>query len=52
MKFKITLLTLAIVFSANSYCADKLTIRLGVLAFGTVNWELSALNNLNLQNNN
>lgn len=51
MKFKITLLTLAIVFSANSYCADKLTIRLGVLAFGTVNWELSALNNLNLQNN-
>ncbi len=51
MKFKIVLLTIAILFSANSFSSEKLTIRLGVLAFGTVNWELSALKNLKLLDN-
>ncbi|KAF3981429.1 MAG: transporter substrate-binding domain-containing protein [Methylococcales symbiont of Hymedesmia sp. n. MRB-2018] len=51
MKLKITLLILSILFSGNSYCTEKLTIRLGILAFGTVNWELSALKNLNLLEN-
>ena len=40
MKFKIILL-LCLVF-VNSYAVDKL--RIGVLAFGTVNWELTVMN--------
>ena len=51
MKFKIVLLTIVILFSANSFSSEKSTIRLGVLAFGTVNWELSALKNLKLLKN-
>lgn len=51
MKFKFVLLIIVIFFSANSYSSEKLTIRLGVLAFGTVNWELSALKNLKLLEN-
>lgn len=61
MKLKVVLL-IAIVFfagnslsvnhfSINNFATDKPTIRLGVLAFGTVNWELSALKNLDLLNN-
>jgi NitT/TauT family transport system substrate-binding protein len=51
MKLNITLLALCALFSVNSYCADKLTIRLGILAFGTVNWEITALKNLKLIEN-
>ncbi len=51
MKFRIVLLSLVILFSANSFSSEKLTIRLGVLAFGTVNWELAALKNLKLLEN-
>lgn len=48
MNFKITLLVCLTLFSTNSTSADKQILRLGVLAFGTVNWELSALKNLKL----
>ena len=39
MKTKI--ISLLCLFFVNSYCAEKL--RIGVLAFGTVNWELSVM---------
>jgi NitT/TauT family transport system substrate-binding protein len=45
MKFKITLLAFSLLFSATSINAAKFTIRIGVLTFGTANWELSALDN-------
>lgn len=52
MKFKILLLLSTLCFSSISYSVDKPTIRLGVLAFGTVNWELSTLKNLSPQGSN
>ncbi len=48
MKFKAILFTCSLLFSTQSFSVEKTTIRLGVLAFGTVNWELTALKNLNL----
>jgi NitT/TauT family transport system substrate-binding protein len=48
MKLNVTLLIFSLVFSINSYSTEKTTIRLGVLAFGTVNWELTTLKNLNI----
>lgn len=43
MKFKYFLFGLGIVFSLQSSAAEKQTIRIGVQAGGTVEWELSAL---------
>ncbi len=51
MKFKLILLTLTLLFSSLSYCAEKVTLRIGVLAFGTVNWELATLKNQHLLDN-
>lgn len=48
MKFKLTLLIFSLIFSTPSYSSEKTTIRLGILAFGTVNWEINTLKNLNL----
>lgn len=48
MKLNITLLALGLLFASNGATADKPLIRLGVLTFGTVNWELAALKNLHL----
>lgn len=51
MKFKVILFTFALIFSANSFSTEKTVIRLGVLAFGTVNWELTTLQNEHLIEN-
>jgi len=48
MKFKVILFTFSLLFSTHSFATEKTIIRLGVLAFGTVNWELTALKNLKL----
>ncbi len=48
MKSILTLWLAAALCSTAGMAADKPTIRLGALAFGTVNWELAALNNENL----
>lgn len=48
MKIKAALFTIVLCFSPHCFSSEKLTIRLGVLAFGTVNWELTTLKNLNL----
>jgi NitT/TauT family transport system substrate-binding protein len=45
MNFKITLFLLGCVYSSITLSVEKTNIRLGVLAFGTVNWELNALKN-------
>ena len=45
MKTKIFLFFITLLFTNYSLAADKTLIRLGVLAFGTVNWELSVLKN-------
>jgi len=51
MKFKIALLGLILGFYSVCFAAEKTTIRLGVLAFGTVNWELAVLKNEKLLDN-
>ena len=51
MKFKTVLLLLLLSLSLPVVAQEKTTIRLGVLAFGTVNWELAALSNENLDKN-
>lgn len=43
MNVKIFLIGLALVIAGNSIAAEKTTIKIGILAFGTVDWELSAL---------
>ena len=43
MNVKIILIGLALLIAGNSIAAEKTTIKIGVLAFGTVDWELSAL---------
>jgi NitT/TauT family transport system substrate-binding protein len=48
MTFKFILLSCALLFSSYSFASEKKPLRIAVLAFGTVNWELSALKNLNL----
>lgn len=46
MKFRVFLLIITFLLSSSSLLAtEKPLIRLGVLAFGTVNWELEALKN-------
>ncbi|WP_031435734.1 ABC transporter substrate-binding protein [Methylomarinum vadi] len=48
MKFKLTLWLFAFLLSSTGMAGDKTLIRIGALAFGTVNWELAALNKENL----
>lgn len=48
MTFKFILLSSALLFSSYSFATEKKTLRIAVLAFGTVNWELSTLKNQNL----
>ncbi|MCK4840826.1 MAG: ABC transporter substrate-binding protein [Methylococcales bacterium] len=48
MKFNFFLLIAILFFSPYSSSIEKTTIRLGVLAFGTVNWELTTLKNQHL----
>lgn len=48
MKFKLIILSCALLLSSQSYAIEKTKLRLAVLAFGTVNWELSTLKNQNL----
>ena len=51
MKLKVILFTVTLLFSTHGYSVEKTTLRLGVLAFGTVNWELKTLVNQNLIDN-
>ena len=48
MKLKTFFLGLIVFFCNNSTAAEQSTIRLGILPFGTVNWELTALKNAGL----
>lgn len=48
MTFKFILLSSALLLSSYSFATEKKTLRIAVLAFGTVNWELSTLKNQNL----
>ncbi len=48
MKFRLILLGCALLFSSSSFSAEKPTLRIAVLAFGTVNWELATLKNQQL----
>jgi len=48
MKFKLILLSCALLLSSQSYAAEKTKLRLAVLAFGTVNWELNTVKKQNL----
>ncbi len=43
MKFRLFLLSFALLFPPLSFSIEKPTLRIAVLAFGTVNWELSTL---------
>jgi NitT/TauT family transport system substrate-binding protein len=45
MKFRVFLLIVTFLLTLPSFATEKPLIRLGVLAFGTVNWELAALKN-------
>lgn len=45
---KTFLLISALLFSVSSFANEKKTIRLAVLAFGTVNWELASIKKQNL----
>lgn len=51
MKLKFFFFTFAFLFSTHSFSAEKPTIRIGVLAFGTANWELAAIKNQHLIEN-
>jgi len=51
MKFRLILLSCALLFASFSFAAEKPTLRIAVLAFGTVNWELSTLKNQKLLEN-
>jgi len=48
MKFRLFLLCCALLFSSASFSVEKHTLRIAVLAFGTVNWELTTLKNQQL----
>lgn len=48
MKFKLILLSYALLLSSVSFAAETTKLKLAVLAFGTVNWELNTLKNQNL----
>jgi NitT/TauT family transport system substrate-binding protein len=43
MKFNTLFISLCLLASCNSYATDKTVIRIGVQAFGTVDWELAAI---------
>ena len=43
MKFNVFFISLCLLASSASYAAEKTVIRIGVQAFGTVDWELAAL---------
>jgi NitT/TauT family transport system substrate-binding protein len=43
MKFNAFFISLCLLVSCGSYAAEKTVIRIGVQAFGTVDWELAAL---------
>ncbi len=43
MKFNVLLISLYLLACSNSYAAEKTVIRIGVQAFGTVDWELAAI---------
>lgn len=43
MKFNAFFISLCLFASCNSYAAEKTIIRIGVQAFGTVDWELAAI---------
>lgn len=45
MKLKTCFLACSLLFSLSSFAAEKTVIRLGVLASGTLEWELAALKN-------
>jgi NitT/TauT family transport system substrate-binding protein len=45
MKFNAFFIGLCLVFSPNSFASERTIIRIGVQAAGTVDWELSALQN-------
>ncbi len=45
MKFKIFIFIITCLYGSFSFALEKPLIRLGVLAFGTVNWELEVLKN-------
>ena len=51
MKLKVILFTFTLLFSTYGYSVEKTTLKLGVLAFGTVNWELTTLLNQNIIDN-
>lgn len=51
MMYKILLVSVFTLFSNLAVCAEKPTIRLGVLAAGTLAWELAAINNGSELNN-
>ncbi len=51
MNIKVVLFLFSLVFSIQAFSASKTTLRIAVLAFGTVNWELSTLKNQNLLEN-
>ena len=51
MKIKIILFIIGLLFSSYSFSSDKTVLRIAILAFGTVNWELTTLKNLNLLQN-
>ncbi len=48
MKFKLILLSCSLLVSSYSFATEKATLRIAVLAFGTVNWELTTLKNQKL----
>lgn len=43
MKFNVFFISLCLLVSSGSYAAEKTVIRIGVQAFGTVDWELAAV---------
>ena len=43
MKLNVLLISLCLLACSNSYAAEKTVIRIGVQAFGTVDWELAAI---------
>jgi NitT/TauT family transport system substrate-binding protein len=45
MKYKVCFLILSFLLTLSAIATEKPLIRVGVLAFGTVNWELTALKN-------
>ena len=45
MKFNVFFIGLCLLVSCNTFAAEKTTIRIGAQAYGTLEWELSALQN-------